>query len=190
MSPRPDPRRGLLLPLLLLAAGCRGGISDKPPIHPVLDMDFQPKLKAQSKSEFEGWADRRGMRMPVAGTIARGALDRPELTTFRNPDGSYLARNPIPVSLEVLERGRERYDVFCSVCHDRTGSGKGLVGKRWPVPIPSFLDHERVSKLGDAEIFDVVTNGRSTMPAYGPLIPPADRWQIIHYIRALQERVR
>lgn len=178
-----------ILALLGLGA-CRGGISEKPPVHLVLDMDFQPKLKAQSAAEFAGWRDGRGMRLPVPGTVARGSLQDPKLTTFKQLDGSYVTQNPVALTADTMQRGRERYEIFCAVCHDRTGSGKGYVGTRWPVPLPSFLDHERVSKLVDGEIFDVITHGRSTMPAYGPLIPLQDRWMIIHYIRALQLRVR
>jgi mono/diheme cytochrome c family protein len=171
-------------------AACRGGLSEKPPVHLVLDMDFQPKLQAQEKSEFAGWSDHRAMRQPVAGTVARGSLPDPALAKFKHADGSYVQQNPVTLTAEALARGRQRYDIYCSICHDRTGTGKGFAGRRWPVPLPSFLDHERVSKLVDGEIFDVITHGRSTMPAYGPLVPVEDRWLIIHYIRALKERVR
>lgn len=198
--------RAAALLLALLLAGCRGGISEAPPVHLVLDMDFQPKLETQSATDFAGWPDRRSMRVPAEGTIARGSLPDPVLLPDparpgRNPDGSWITANPLPLSMEVLERGRDRYDVFCSVCHGYTGrggngsSGHGMVGRLWPVPIPSFhvrteegIDN-RVANLSDGEIFDVLSdpNGRNTMPSYQSRIAVEDRWAVIHYLRALQE---
>jgi mono/diheme cytochrome c family protein len=170
-------------------AGCRGGISEKPPIHPVLDMDFQPKLKAQSESKFPGWTDRRGMRPPVAGTVARpNARDAerfPALARFKNADDSYVASNPLPKTEAVLARGRERYNITCAACHGRTGL-EGLVARRWPVPVPKISQDERIAALPDGQIYETISTGRSTMPGYGHQIHPYDRWAIVHYLRALQ----
>lgn len=199
--------------LLLAAAGCRGGYSESPPVHLVLDMDFQPKVRAQSQVPF--FADHRGMRLPVAGTVARGELPDARLLPDpnqpgRNRDGSYLAENPLPRTLPNLQRGRERFDIHCAPCHGQSGMGggnpgrietdysqaHGMVGKRWPVAIPSFhLSSEpkadnRVPNLKDGEIFEVISKGKSTMPAYGSRIPVLDRWCIIHYFRALQQQGR
>jgi len=213
--------RTILIALLALAAAaCRGGISTSPPVHLVPDMDFQPKLKAQSQSHFAGWIDGRGMRLPISRpdpadksreetlVVARGALPDPELLPDpkkpgRNVDGSWM-QNPLPLTEEVLARGHERFDIFCSVCHGYSGRGgngpeaHGMVGRRWPVVIPSFhLDTEkektdpasnRVAKLTDGEIFDVLSSpiGKNTMPSYAARISAEDRWKIIHYVRALQ----
>lgn len=198
----------LLLAVLptALASCMRGGVSHEPPVHLVLDMDFQPKLLAQSKSEFEGWTDGRGMRLPVADpfgktlVVARGSLPDPKLAN-RDANNAFVTANPVPVSLAALERGRDRFDIHCAVCHGYTGQGgggkgqentaHGLVGRRWPVVIPSFhfVDgaDNRVPQLPDGEFFEVITYGKGTMPAYGARLSVEDRWAIVHYIRALQK---
>lgn len=207
--------RTLLLALCaalpLAATGCRGGISESPPVHLVLDMDFQPKVKAQSESHF--FADGRGMRLPVPGTVARGSLPDPQLEPDvnqpgRNADGSFLTQNPVEQTLANLEHGRQRFDIHCAPCHGYSGQGggnpgkvetdfsdaHGLVGKRWPVAIPSYIASDnpkadnRVPNLKDGELFEVITKGKGTMPAYGNRIPVRDRWCIIHYVRALQRQ--
>ncbi|MHC4516062.1 MAG: c-type cytochrome [Planctomycetota bacterium] len=201
----------------LVAFGCRGEVSRKPPVHLVLDMDFQPKLKAQSEATFPGWPDERGMREPVPGTIARGHLgaqdpDRNVARLYVYKRGKdFVTRNPLPLTKANLDRGRERYNIHCAICHGGSGRGNGPVGLRWPAakppsylsvagPVP-FPDRtgadqkpdridKRVQNLVDGELFNVITNGYSTMPAYGHQVPVKDRWAIIHYIRALQLRVK
>jgi len=209
----------LLLALpAVFGIGCRGEISRKPPIHLVQDMDFQAKFKAQSEAAFPGWPDQRAMREPVAGTIARGhlgALDpRPNVAKLHvyKRGKAFVTQNPLPLTKETLARGQERYDIHCAVCHGRTGRGNGPVGLKWPgtkpssfltvagpVPFPNRkgseqkadrMDDGRVPRLVDGDLFDVITNGRSTMPGYGHQIPVEERWAIIHYIRALQLRVK
>lgn len=190
------------LGLALVVSGlgaCRGGTSKSPPIHPVLDMDFQPKLLAQSKSDFPGWKDHRSMRLPVQGTVARGSLEDRPLEQNRDASGAFVTKNPVALTAETLARGRERFDIYCAICHGYSGrggsgpTGHGMVGRRWPVAVPTFhvdpakdATANRVAMLADGEIFEVITNGKNTMPAYGARIAPADRWAIIHYIRALQ----
>ncbi len=194
------------IPLAFAALGCRGEISDKPPFHVVPDMDFQPKLKTQSRSEFEGWADHRGMRLPVIGTIARGALREGPLYTYKTGEGiepeDYVETNPLALTMEVMERGRERFNITCAMCHGYSGRGRngpeahGFVGRYWSVDIASFIapppgateDEMRVSKLRVGEIFEVITNGKTTMPSYAHMISVEDRWAIIHYIKALQHQ--
>lgn len=185
--------------LVTLTSCMRGGPSDSAPMHLVLDMDFQPKVKAQSKSAFKGFADHRGMRMPVAGTVARGALPNKALAN-RDASNAFVTTNPVTVSEAVLQRGRQQFDIFCSVCHGYTGQGgngihgNGMVGRRWPVVIPNFHFVEgkdnRVATLPEGEYFEVITNGKGTMPTYGSRITPEDRWAIIHYIRVLQSLSR
>ena len=191
---------GLLLGAGLLAlTSCRGGSSDTPPIHIVLDMDFQPKVKAQSKFEFEGFSDHRGMRVPVTGTVARGSLPN-TAHAHRDASNAFVTTNPVAIDKDILERGREQYDIFCAICHGYTGRGgngvhgNGMVGRRWPVVIPSFHFAEgkdnRVADLPVGELFEVISNGKGTMPAYASRITVEDRWAIIHYIRVLQSLSR
>lgn len=201
-------RTGLLTAFALattLASCMRGGVSHEPPVHLVLDMDFQPKLLAQSKSDFEGWQDGRGMRLPPSDpfgktlVVARGSLPDPALAN-RDANGAYVAANPLAATPAVLARGREQFDIHCAVCHGYTGQGgggkgqeqtaHGLVGRRWPVVIPNFHYVEgadnRVPQMPDGEFYEVITYGKGTMPAYGPRLAVQDRWAIVHYIRALQ----
>lgn len=183
---------GLLAGLSGLVA-CRGSISEKPPIHPVLDMDFQQKIKAQSAFEFANWKDGRGMRMPVEGTVARGTLEAAQLSVFKNSSGDYLA-NPLPASAENFARGRERFNIYCAVCHDRAGAGKGVALQRAPrgafnPQVPSLAEDERLRSAPDGNLYETIANGRGTMPAYGHMVTPEDRWCIVWYLRALQNRI-
>lgn len=188
--------------LLSLGSCMRGGTSELPPVHIVLDMDFQPKLRAQSASQFEGWADGRGMRLPVAdgngrpAVVARGSLPNQALAN-KDASGAFVTKNPIPVTDAVLHRGQERFEIHCAPCHGYSGqggndpaTGNGMVGRRWPVVIPNFHFVEgkdnRVATLAEGEYFEVITYGKGTMPAYGARIAPEDRWAIVHYLRALQ----
>ncbi|MCA8952157.1 MAG: cytochrome c [Planctomycetes bacterium] len=196
----------LLTATLSTFASCRGGISEDPPVHLVLDMDFQQKVKTQSKSEF--YPDHRGMRLPVTdangrvAVISRRPLPDPAMSN-RDASNAFVTANPVPVSSEVLERGQKLFDINCAICHGYTGQGgngvhgNGLVGRRWPVVIPNFHFQEnkseadnRVALLSEGEYFEVITNGKGTMPAYGPRIDVEDRWAIVHYIRVLQSLSR
>jgi len=164
-------RSAWLLGVMVLA-GC-GGTTRKPPLEFIADMDRQPKFRAQGETDF--FPDRRMTRPPVPGTVARGAPAADALPQ----------RNPWPLSLELLERGRERYDIYCAPCHDRTGSGRGIVALRgaWA---PADLREARLRQAGDGEIFATITQGKRTMPAYRFQIPERDRWAIVAYLRALQ----
>ncbi len=181
------------LALCALVVSCRGGISTKPPLHVVPDMDWQPKLKAQSRSKFMGWEDQRGMRPPVIGTVARGSFEGAALAVNKIAgSGDYVTTNPLPLTKASLAQGQKMFSITCTPCHGASGRGGnkdgayGTVGKLWPVAIPSFIHDERVSKIPDGEIFEVITNGKGTMPAYAHQVPVEDRWAIIQYIRALQ----
>ena len=176
---------------------CRGAIKKNPPIHLVLDMDFQDKVKAQMGFEFDGWSDGRGMRMPVTGTVARGSLEWEADSVHQDESGGFLA-NPLPADELVVRRGRERFDIYCSVCHDRTGSGQGLVLQRakevskaaFNFNVPHLGKEQRLIDSKDGYFFQVISNGLGTMPAYGHQIPPRDRWAIVHYLRVLQSRAQ
>lgn len=191
-------RLGLAAVALVVAASlgaCRGGVSKKPPIHPVLDMDFQQKLKAQTTVAFPYWSDKRSMRTPPAGTIAQGALADDALEVFQDAEGNYVD-NPLPATEEVLRRGHERFDIHCAVCHDRSASGNGMVLQRAKVvspaafnyALPNLATDERIVGVKDGYLYQVITKGQATMPSYAHQVPVHDRWAIVHYVRALQNR--
>jgi mono/diheme cytochrome c family protein len=175
-----------LLAALLLLTGCRGMESGSPPIHPNLNMDFQAKFDPQEANPF--FADGRAMRRPVAGTVARGML-REDTPFFvgRTEAGVYVQQIPVPVTRELMVRGRERYDIFCTPCHGLVGDGQGLImtGGFGYTPAPSF-HIDRLRDESDGYLYEVIANGVRTMPAYGPQIAVADRWAIVAYMRALQ----
>jgi mono/diheme cytochrome c family protein len=212
----------LLAALPIALASCmRGGVSHDPPVHLVLDMDFQPKLRAQAAAHFEGWTDGRAMRLPVTDpvsmdptgkplVVAQGSLPDPKLVN-KDVAGNYVKANPLPLThkftvlgrqVSTIDRGRDRYDIHCAICHGYTGQGgpgaqgapelsHGLVGRRWPVAIPNFHFQEgkdnRVAQLAEGEIFETITTGKgTTMPSYGARLSVEDRWAIVHYVRALQ----
>ena len=177
----------LIMAMLLFwfIAGCgRGRPSDKPPIHPNPNMDSQPKYKAQSQSNF--FEDRKTMRKPVEGTIPRGWL-REDDAYFRgrNANDSFIKEAPVPLSGSALNRGRERFDIYCSVCHGQDGYGKGIIVEKGFFRPPSF-HIDRIKKMPDGQVFDIITNGIRNMPAYRNQIPVEDRWMIIRYLRILQ----
>lgn len=173
--------------LALTLLGCaRGCTSSRPPIHIVPNMDWQPKYQAQAESDF--FYDGAAMRTPVPGTVARGHL-REDATFYTGKDaqGAFLVANPLGASEAVLARGAERYAIYCRPCHDKRGTGKGILFERGGVPTPAFGE-ERIVALSDGEIFDVVTNSKGLMPAYRSVIPASDRWAIIAHMRTLQQR--
>lgn len=179
-------RLTLLVAAVLVLSGCRGMVSEAPPIHPNLNMDFQEKFDPQEANPF--FADGRAMRVPVAGTVARGFLrEDVGLYAGRTQAGGYLAEMPVPVTRELLLRGRERYDIFCAVCHGQSGNGQGIVttGGYGYTPAPTYHD-ARLRDTEDGYLYDVITNGVRSMPGYAQQIPVGDRWAIVAYIRALQ----
>ena len=147
------------------------------------DMHDQPKYKAQARSDF--FADGRAGRPLVAGTVARGALRDDALTYTGRVDGQLADVFPFPVTRAVVERGRERYDIFCAPCHSRTGWGDGLVVRRGYRRPPAFHD-DRLREMAVGHFYSVITNGFGAMPDYAQQIPPEDRWAIVAYLRALQ----
>jgi len=157
--------------MCLLAAGCRQ------------DMHNQPKVKPLRESDFFG--DRRSARPLVEGTVARGDEDGDEFYATGMVDGQPVTEFPFAVTPEVMARGRERFDIFCSPCHGRTGDGDGMVVRRGFRAPPSFhIDRLRQQPVG--HFFDVITNGFGAMPDYKTQVPVRDRWAIAAYVRALQ----
>jgi len=155
----------------LLLSGCR------------LDMHVQPKYKPYAPSQF--FDDGRSERQPVAGTVARGQLRLDELLYTGKENGVLSNRFPFPITRADLERGRERYDIYCSPCHDYTGSGRGMIVQRgFPQPPSYHIDRLRNAPAG--HFFDVMTRGLGNMYSYAARVEPEDRWRIAAYIRALQ----
>ena len=146
-------------------------------------MAEQPRVDTMQPSEFQGHDS--GFRDPPEGTIARGELpQRTGLATGRQ-NGEPLTEFPLDVDTHLLERGRERYSIFCQHCHGMTGYGDGMVVQRgFPAPPSYHIDRLRELEIG--RMFDVITNGRGRMPAFARRIPFRDRWAIIAYVQALQ----
>jgi mono/diheme cytochrome c family protein len=162
----------VLLALVALTSACR------------LDMHVQPRQNPLSRSDF--YADQRSARPPVEGTVARGDL-RADTYFYTGKIGNNPGDvMPFPVTKEVLERGRERYDIFCAPCHSRVGDGNGFVPSRGFARRPPSYHIPRLQKAPLGYFYDVITNGFGIMPDYASQIPPQDRWDIVAYVRALQ----
>jgi mono/diheme cytochrome c family protein len=158
---------------LVILVGCRN------------DMHDQPRFKPLAKSDF--FADMRASRAPVENTVARGQLNEDTYfytgTVGPNP-GDYMPAE-VPVNQATLDRGRERYDIYCAPCHSRLGDGNGMVPQRGYRHPPTF-HQDRLRKAPLGYFFDVMTKGFGAMPDYAMQVTPEDRWKIVAYIRALQ----
>jgi len=176
----------LLIAVCLAGAACRR------------DMQDQPKMKPYRGTSFFG--DGQSMRQPIPGTIARGFLrsdteyftgkkakSASSVTTASaaNPFADDTDTFPFPITKETVQRGRERYQIFCSVCHGLTGNGDGMIVRRGFRRAASFND-DRLRQAPVGHFFDAITNGWGAMPSYASQIPVQDRWAIIAYVRALQ----
>src|SRR5687768_18087865 len=170
---------------IVVLAGCaRGCTSSRPPIHLNPSMDDQPKVRPQAASTF--FFNGAAMRDPVPGTVAIGGLkEDAAFFTGKGADGQFVATIPEPVNDAVLERGRQRYGIYCQPCHDARGDGRGILFQRGNVPTATF-HQEKILNYPDGQIFDVITNGTGLMAPYRWPIPPADRWAIVAYVRQLQ----
>ena len=157
--------------VLFLLAGCRQ------------DMHNQPKFKPLRASDF--FPDGRSARPLVQGTVDRSQfnVDPAYLTGLQNSQP--VLTLPFPVTRQVLERGRERFNIYCMPCHGELGDVNGLVAQRGYLHPPSFHD-DRLRQAAAGHFFDVITNGLGGMPDYAEQVPVDDRWKIIAYVRALQ----
>ena len=190
--PRPVLTALVLTAVVPLAACARGCTSSRPPIHLNPSMDNQPKVRPQTASTF--FFDGQSMRQPVPGTVAIGGLkEDAAFFTGKGADGQFVATIPVPETGAAtddaarVERGRQRYTIYCQPCHDARGDGKGILFQRGSVPTASF-HQETILKYPDGQIFDVITNGKGLMAGYRWPIPPADRWAIVAYVRELQRK--
>jgi hypothetical protein len=169
--------------------GCmRGCDSSKPPVHLNPSMFNQPKYKAYAASDF--FYDGKAMRAPVAGTIARGQLPGDAaLETGKSAGGAFVAASPVAADEALLARGADRSPSYRQPSHDERGEGKGILFERAKVPTANLHD-ERIRKLPDGELFDVITNGKGLMAAYRQQVPVHDRWAIVAYVRSLQTKAQ
>ena len=175
------------LTLVLGLTGCaRGCTSSRPPVHINPSMLNQPKVLPQTASTF--FYDGSSMRQPVPGTVPIGGLkEDAAFFTGKGADGQFVATIPGTVDEARVERGRQRYTIYCQPCHDARGDGKGILYQRGNVPTASF-HQDKILKYPDGQIFDVITNGFGLMSSYRWPIPPADRWAIIAYVRELERK--
>lgn len=156
---------------LLLIAGCRQ------------DMQDEPKMIPQRGTTM--FADGRSARPQVLDTVARGQLDEDQYFYTGLINGKEQDAMPYPVTLEVLERGQERFNVYCTPCHSRVGNGDGMIVQRGYKPAGNYHDAKRLAEPL-SHYFFVMTHGYGAMPDYSSEITPVDRWAIAAYIRALQ----
>jgi cytochrome c553 len=148
-----------------------------------LDMHIQPKYLPYEPTSF--FADGRSERQPVPGTIARGHLRLDELFYTGRENGIAANKFPFQITRADLDRGRERYNIYCTPCHDYTGSGRGMIVQRgFPQPPSYHIQRLREAPVG--HFFEVMTNGFGAMYSYAARVDPADRWRIAAYIRVLQ----
>jgi mono/diheme cytochrome c family protein len=143
----------------------------------------QAKYKPLGESNF--FSDRRAARALPEGTVARGWLKADQKLYEGKQGRDIVATLPVPLTKELLARGRERFNIYCSPCHDRTGGGRGMVVRRGYQPPPSL----HIDRLRDAPVghfFDVMSNGLGAMPDYASQIDVADRWAVAAYVKALQ----
>ena len=196
----------------LAVLGFRGQKGTQPPFEVFPDMVRQPKVRAQAPLNF--FADGRGPRLPVAGTVPVG-YEMPKPKTEGSPPGTaggdapeeahmriafsagtdYFNTGkmgdqwgtgiPLQVTRELMERGQQRFNITCAMCHGAAAGGNGIT-KQYGLATVVSLQDDRLRKMSDGEIFNTITNGKNTMMAYGPNIVVADRWAIIAYVRALQ----
>jgi mono/diheme cytochrome c family protein len=172
---------------LVALTGCaRGCTSSSPPIHINPSMFNQPKVLPQTSSDF--FYNGASMRDPVPGTIPIGGLKEDSaFYTGKGADGQFVATSPVAVNDTLVERGHDRFRIYCQPCHDARGEGKGILFQRANVPTAN-LHQEKILKYPDGQIFDVITNGTGLMSGYKWPIPAADRWAIIAYVRDLERK--
>ena len=209
--------RGFFLIFLLIGVaivavfGFRGQTSTGSPIEVFPDMVRQMKVRAQAPLAF--FADGRGSRVPVAGTVPIG-YEMPKANSEASPGAvpvpsemkaqphlGFSSGNdyfntgkmgtnwgtgfPLPVNGDLMERGKQRFNINCAICHGPTAAGNGMT-KQYGLATVVSLQDQRIRDMADGEIFDTITHGKNTMLAYGPNVSVTDRWAIIAYLRALQ----
>jgi mono/diheme cytochrome c family protein len=147
------------------------------------DMHDQPKYSALEAAPF--FADNSSARPPLAGTVARGELRDDQALYTGKVNDEDVTTFPFPITAAIVARGQERFNIYCSPCHGRTGAGDGIVVQRGYTPPPQ-LDAPHLREAPPGHFFDVITNGFGSMPDYAAQIKVTDRWAIAAYVRALQ----
>ncbi|WP_414663816.1 c-type cytochrome [Horticoccus sp. 23ND18S-11] len=177
--------------LAVSVLGFRGTTFTAPPMDVFPEWAFpgmkhQPKFRPQSESVF--FADGRSDRVPPAHTVARGML-REDDHLYRGKDaaGAFVAGIPAALTVDgkFLERGRDRYQIYCAPCHSATGDGNGITKRYGMGATPSYHD-PRLRTMAEGEIYNTITNGKNTMMPYADKLVPEDRWAVVAYVRALQ----
>lgn len=202
--------------LAVFVVGCRGEVSTDAPITPLRNMHFQQRYNSQAHSAFYG--DGRTMRNPPEGTVARfpGGANVQYANFTVGHDESFL-EDDVTLGLEtdsptyvmtipdrvtqaagglgpMIQRGQQRYGIYCTPCHGGVGDGRGLVflrsqgpdGPRYQYPQPANLHDDRIRHIPDGQLYATISNGVRNMPGYSAQIPVSDRWAIVAYVRALQ----
>lgn len=164
-------RKALLTFAALASFGCRQ------------DMHDQPRYRLNSASDF--WSDRRAARPAVQGAVARGQLKTDTLYWTGKIQGQAVDLFPMPVTKQVIERGRDRYNIYCTPCHGTSGHGNGMIVSRGLKNPPSYHT-EALRDQPAGHFFNVISNGNGSMASYAARIPVEDRWAIVAYIRVLQ----
>lgn len=163
----------------------------RPPLEVFPDMDHQARYKPQAASGF--FADGRADRPLPPGTVPRGRTEAADPAFLRaddalylgkGPDGAFVRGFPLPVSETLLQRGQNRFQIYCYPCHGALGDGKGITGN-YGMTVPTFHD-DRLRTMPSGEIFNTITNGKNTMMPYADKLAPEDRWAVVAYVRALQ----
>jgi mono/diheme cytochrome c family protein len=162
---------GLLVGLAMLTVSCR------------LDMRDQPRVDALAESTF--FADKASARPRVADTVARGQLRLDEQLYTGRVNGTLSTTFPFTVTQATVERGQERFTIFCVPCHGLVGDGHGIITE-YGMRVPASFHDPELRDQPAGYYFELITDGTRVMPSYGARIPPADRWAIVAYIRALQ----
>jgi mono/diheme cytochrome c family protein len=147
------------------------------------DMHDAPRYEPLEASAF--FASGGASRVLVPNTVPRGYLREDELLNTGKVNGEFATTFPMPVTADVMARGQERFNVFCSPCHGRTGAGNGMIVQRGFRRPPSFGE-QRLRDAPGGYFYDVIANGFGAMQDYSAQVPVADRWAIVAYIRALQ----
>jgi len=187
---------GLCVIATMGVLGKRGSHFRKPSLYIFPDMERQLKLRPQKENGF--FTNGLSSQLPVAGTVARstplqtanGAVypfeDSPVNSGRITGTTNFLENNPLPITAELMERGRQRFTINCSPCHGAIGDGNGITKKIGAMAVVGNLHDKRMVEMPDGEIFYVISNGRSLMQGYAANVEVRDRWAIVAYLRALQ----
>lgn len=164
--------------------GFRGTPFKKPPLEIFPDMDHQPKYKPQSPSLF--FADGRTDRPVPPHTVPRGGLiEDVHLATGMTESGEFAAGFPMEVTADLLQRGQDRYEIFCTPCHGSLGDGNGITKQYGMAATPTYHD-DRLRDMSEGEIYNTITHGKNLMGRYGDKLSVSDRWAVVSYVRVLQ----